>query len=208
MAILTKEEKGTKPLGWILCISIVIIFLIPYLVVNHLPIKRSIIPFILDEDRIPFLPWTFIIYTSVFIQEAVIIRQLPRVFLKKSLLVAFSMLAVGLIFFILIPIEYPRALYINSNSFITTLRFIDTPGNCFPSLHVAGAVFFAACYNMLSKSKMSKILMWIWTAAITLSVLTTKQHYLVDVFGGIILAIPFIIWVQKLKIADKTSVHN
>ncbi len=39
--------------------------------------------------------------------------------------------------------------------------------------------------------------MWLWTALIVISVLTTKQHYLVDIVGGIVLVVPFIMILKK-----------
>jgi membrane-associated phospholipid phosphatase len=43
--------------------------------------------------------------------------------------------------------------------------------------------------------------MWLWTVAIIISVLTTKQHYLIDVFGGLALAITVIFILKKMTSA-------
>lgn len=149
------------------------------------------------ENRIPFLPWTFLIYISVFVQDAVIIRRIPAAQLRKTILLAAGMILIGLAFFVAFPIEYPRWLYQNNNGLVILFRNADGPGNCFPSLHVAVSMLLASYYSFIEKSLLKKVLMWLWALAIILSVLTTKQHYVIDIIGGIILSIPFIIILKR-----------
>lgn len=190
-------SQKTKSTKWMYCILIVIGFLVPYAIVNHLPLDRYTISFILGEERVPFLPWTFIVYISAFIQGAIIIRHAPPKFLPRAVFIASCMLLVGIMFFLLLPIEYPRSLYPNTNSLINFFRQTDAAGNCLPSLHVAMTIFLTSYYTLFEKSLLRKSLMWLWTVAIIISVLTTKQHYLVDIFGGIVLTIPFVTLLRK-----------
>ena len=191
------SQANNQKTKWIFCIGIVILILVPYEIVNHLPLHRYTIPFIFGEKRIPFLPWTFIIYISYFVQAVIIIRLIPVKFLPRVTLFALCMVMIGIIIFILFPIEYPRNLYFSANNNITLFRKIDGSGNCFPSLHVSMALFLATCYGLIQKSFIRKFLMWTWTIAVIISVLTTKQHYLIDIFGGIVLVIPFLIVLRK-----------
>jgi membrane-associated phospholipid phosphatase len=174
----------------IVCLAILIFLWAPYAIVDNLPLHRYTIPFILGEQYIPFAPWTFIIYVSIYIQYMVVMLSLPRNLLRKFFFFIICLLGISLLFFIFMPIEYPRSLYPSSNSFVVFFRGIDAAGNCFPSFHVVATVFLAACYSFFERAPGHKILMWLWAFAIILSVLTTKQHYLVDIFGGLALSIP------------------
>lgn len=190
-------ESKTKRTSWAVSVGLIACFLVLYGIVNHLPLHRHVIPFWFGENNIPFLPWTFIIYISAFVQGAIAIRYIPPVFLPKALVIALYMVIIGLIFFILFPIEYPRYLYPSANYLIESFRTSDASGNCFPSLHVATTLFLTSTYCLFEKSSVRKTLMWIWSIAIIISVLTTKQHYIVDILGGIILVIPCIFLLQK-----------
>jgi len=180
-----------------MCIIILIVYQVPYLIVNNLPLHRIVAPFILGEENIPLLPWTFLIYISAFIQGMVILRTIPKELLKKWLPVGFVLLLSSLFLFIVIPVEFPRYLYPSEHFFVKFYHWLDQPGNCFPSLHVSIAILLTACYSMLKKTKLQKSLMWLWTIFIIISVLTTKQHYLMDIFGGTIVVIPFIYLLKK-----------
>jgi len=158
--------------------------------VNHLPIHRHVIPFILGEGHIPFLPWTFIIYISVFLQGILVIRRIPKAMLRKILPYASGVIFVALIIFLIFPVEYPRMLYTSDNLLISLFRLTDGPGNCFPSLHVAITVLLSFCYMLVERSTLKRVLMWLWSIAVCISVLTTKQHYLIDIFGGIAITLP------------------
>jgi membrane-associated phospholipid phosphatase len=184
------QENEEAETSWFLSILLICVYMIPYGIINHLPLHREVIPFVFGEEKIPFLPWTFIIYVSVYIQGLLVIKRIPNSTLKKILPVATGMVFLALLLFIFFPIEYPRSLYTSSNPFVVLLRITDGPGNCFPSLHVAITVFLAFCYGLIEKSPKKKVVMWLWSVLICISVLTTKQHYLVDILGGVALTLP------------------
>lgn len=186
------EQEKTEHINWLIDFLLVCLFFVPYSVVGHLDIVRHTIPFLPGETLIPFLPWTFGIYLSAFFQAILIIYLVPKHSLRRALVLTFLMLLVGLTCFVLFPIEFPRALYPTTNDFINYFRTLDSAGNCLPSFHVAMSFFLTSYYCLFEKSKTRKILMWIWTTLIILSVLTTKQHYITDIVGGIILALPFV----------------
>jgi len=64
------------------------------------------------------------------------------------------------------------------------LYLMDTPGNCFPSLHVALAVI--AGWALWRRGW--RVVAVLWPAVILLSTLTTRQHVLWDVAGGVMCA--------------------
>jgi membrane-associated phospholipid phosphatase len=201
----TSEKNDIKKTSWVLCIGVFLLVLIIYGVVNHLPLHRYTINFIFYEEKIHFLPWTFVIYISLLLQSLFILRILPQPFLKKALLSFFLILLISVAFFILLPIQYPRYMFPTTNFVGVLLRKIDNTGNCFPSLHVSIAILLAGCYSLTERSVLRRSLVWLWTIAIIFSVLTTKQHYLIDVLGGILLVLPFIFY---LKISAKNDLRR
>jgi membrane-associated phospholipid phosphatase len=64
------------------------------------------------------------------------------------------------------------------------LYVTDTPGNCFPSLHVA----LAAISGVALWRRGWRSLSLAWPLLIAASTLTTRQHVMVDVAGGAVLA--------------------
>ncbi len=63
---------------------------------------------------------------------------------------------------------------------------LDVAGNCFPSLHVSLASL--AAWLLAGRGGIWRLLAPGWAALIMLSVLTTRQHRLVDVLGGLCVA--------------------
>jgi membrane-associated phospholipid phosphatase len=59
----------------------------------------------------------------------------------------------------------------------------DTPNNCFPSMHVA--LTSVSTWSLRGYAPRYFKLFMLWTLAIILSTLTTKQHYFVDILGGL-----------------------
>lgn len=66
------------------------------------------------------------------------------------------------------------------------LYLFDVPGNCFPSLHVALAML--AGWLLAGRRGPWLWLAPVWSLAIALSTLTTRQHRLIDVAGGAAIA--------------------
>jgi membrane-associated phospholipid phosphatase len=72
---------------------------------------------------------------------------------------------------------------------------VDRPVNCVPSLHVANA---CVCALALQREGST----WhygapVWLALIMLSTLTTKQHFVIDVLAGVLLAAFSFWWVGQ-----------
>lgn len=159
---------------------------VPYFITNHLIINHTVLPYILYEDKIPFLPWTIIIYLSLFVQCLLVISVIKREHLKRVFIILSSMILICVTLFIVFPTGYPRIAYLSTNKLLTLFRFIDNPVNCFPSLHVCSTLLFAYFFEKYSQvtDKTYKLLFWFWSILIIISTLTTKQHYLIDIFAS------------------------
>jgi membrane-associated phospholipid phosphatase len=92
------------------------------------------------------------------------------------------------LFFLFFPTAYPRPLYPEVDNILVAgaMKFIavaDNPNNCFPSMHIALTGVSSWAIRFLSRRL--HLLFWLWTLTIYVSTLTTKQHYFLDILGGI-----------------------
>ena len=94
--------------------------------------------------------------------------------------------------FILFPTEQPsveqfRELTHPWMEFYWTITTTATSGNAFPSLHVA-SMLCTVWYSTQKKPHWFSCLMYIWFLAIAYATVVLREHYLVDVLGGVIVA--------------------
>jgi len=64
----------------------------------------------------------------------------------------------------------------------------DCPSNQTPSLHVACSVFLAYGYQFMTESFVKRTLAYFWAFMICISTLVIKQHYVIDLVTGLVLA--------------------
>ena len=162
-----------------------------YLLPSRLQLRPTIT---LDRSFIdawvPFLRWTIWFYVSEYplIFLAVWLgtddRERSRTFYAFILAAA-----IGLVIFILWPTAVARE---SPGSDGVTgqlwrwLYSVDTPANALPSLHVANTCLAAVCLRRIGRAW--RIIAPIWAVLIVVSTLTTKQHYAIDIAGGVALA--------------------
>lgn len=66
---------------------------------------------------------------------------------------------------------------------------VDAPRNAFPSLHVALSIVAGIMATVSKKySVMTRVLIWLWVVGICWSTIALRQHVIVDVIGGIVIA--------------------
>jgi membrane-associated phospholipid phosphatase len=137
-------------------------------------------------------PAWMIVYGSLYVFAVVLpllaVRQagLFRRALQSYLLV----MLVAYAGFLLYPTVAPRPVSVSGDGFAAwTLRLaysLDPPYNCFPSLHVAYSFVSAlTCYRVHRTIGIGAI---VWAALIGISTIYTKQHYVVDVIVGTLMA--------------------
>lgn len=103
------------------------------------------------------------------------------------------MAAVGLVVFWLFPTTVPVfAVDWAQYPALQFLKATDVGGNAFPSLHVAFAVLTAVLLERQLRSVQAptwlRVLNMLWAFGIVYSTLATRQHVLLDVLGGTLLA--------------------
>ncbi len=166
-----------------------------YLVPNHFPTYEPFeLPLTLLDRMVPLLPASIYVYLSEYflIFSAYFLVRDPAI-TARYLRAMLCLLLVSALVFVLFPTTYPRHLYPLPDGldpatrfFFELQRFADTPNNCFPSLHV-GTVLMAAL--SLRENRRWFGIYLVWALLISISTLTTKQHYVWDVFGGATLAL-------------------
>lgn len=191
-----------------------------YLLPNFFPLSNPLfLPLTQLDKSVPFLPWTFAIYLSDYILVGSVLFFLTN----KERLVSFIRMCFGGLFicglvFLSFPTAYPRPPYPTDVSWLVrSLMWLvstaDTPNNCFPSMHVMMTGISAWSIRDYAKKKF--FLYLFWSGAIFVSTLTTKQHYALDIFGGVLVIIlvafletnNFLWWVPlpKLEEASRPS---
>jgi membrane-associated phospholipid phosphatase len=137
----------------------------------------------------PLIPWTFIIYLSDYLMVPLIVYLTDNKEEFQALCrMCFATLVVCGLIFVFYPTRYPRPPYpAVQSTFVAALMNLiavaDTPNNCFPSMHVA--ITGIATWSVRHRSPRVFLLFSLWAIAICVSTLTTKQHYLLDIGGGL-----------------------
>ncbi|HVA66346.1 MAG TPA: phosphatase PAP2 family protein [Elusimicrobiota bacterium] len=142
------------------------------------------------DRAVPFLPWTGWIYATVFpfpLLAAAFVRDDRGI---RAMLAAFiAAAAVCLVVFLAYPTVYPRPELAGGGLIAWPLAMVyrlDLPRNCLPSEHVTTA-FLTAFAVRHSRPKLGAACL-VWAVLISVSTLTTKQHYFWDVAAGVLLA--------------------
>ena len=186
------NEQNKYKMGLILWVLAVILYLPP----NHFHLfTPQLLPMTWVDETVPFMPYTVWIYISeylFFVMVYVSCKNLAN--LTKYFYSFLTLQSVSVMIFWFWPTTYPRDLYplphdleSITHYLFSQLRLTDTPANCCPSLHVS--CVYLSSFIFIEDQKDKLPFFFIWATAIALSTLTTKQHYLVDVIFGLLLAI-------------------
>lgn len=111
---------------------------------------------------------------------------------------------VSFLFFVFLPTTIVRPEISNENFTLCLIDLIykaDTPAlNLFPSMHcLASWLCFIAVRRMKNISCWVKIVTCICALAVFVSTQLVKQHYMADIFGGVLLAELGVFFVRKRK---------
>ncbi len=149
------------------------------------------------DRNAPFLPLTFWVYNSEYVFFLALYAAASNLRnLNKFVYSIIAIEVVSCLIFVLWPTAYPRELFPLPASLdpvtawgFTLMRGIDTPASCCPSLHVS-AVYLA---SFIFRDEKRRLFPWFlaWATTITISTMTTKQHYFLDVLSGFALAMAF-----------------
>ena len=159
------------------------------------------------DEMIPVVPWWVLIYIFAYIFWLVSYIWIAKE--SKEMCCRFLTAdMIGKILCTFIFIAFPTTnirLELPTDDFakpvLEIIYFLDTPDNLFPSMHCSVS-WFAARYA----AKCNKIPLWhkisafVVSILIFMSVLFTKQHVILDVFGGVLVAEIGIFFGQKANL--------
>ena len=161
---------------------------------------RPELPLTVIDRAIPFWTWTVVPY-FVLIGGMYLPAVVGDELLFRRTMVA---LTIGVLIndavFALWPTTYPRpalpagtAFYDGWYRWLTT---IDTPANCFPSGHITAPAI--GCWALSREHPRARWLVRLAFIPFALSILSTKQHYLWDLMGGLVTAAIGIVATRKM----------
>lgn len=152
------------------------------------PVRAMELPLTALDRAIPFWPASGIAYFGAFaFLTATFLALRDRALATRFLYASLLAQAVGMLCFLLWPVQYPRELYplpahasAVGAALVAYVRSSDAPVNCLPSLHVSTAVICAL--SVRGRRRFPAALLA--ALASIVSTLTFKQHYVVDAIAG------------------------
>lgn len=155
------------------------------------------------EDRLPIYSWTAFIYETSYITVALAPWcARTRRDLRRLTISAWVAMAFVFPFYWIIPSSAPRYPLLGTTwlaRLLTVERNAYPPCAAFPSFHVLWAVFVGRLYR-------PKWLGIAYAAAISVSCITTGQHYIPDVLGALAIAPLFMyperVWQRLIWITE------
>ena len=144
----------------------------------------------LPDRLVPFVDWTIWIYASQYLLLYGCFLGVNGAQAVSRLVYAISLASLlAFCVFLVYPTELPRnAAQEGASAYAFRFLYsIDSAANCFPSLHVALA--WLSTLSLREERKKAGAVTVVWAALISISTLTTKQHYFADLVGGGVLAL-------------------
>ena len=186
-------------------VALYLFAIVTYLSSNHIHIfEPQQLPMSWVDQAVPFIPWTVWIYISeYFLFGSVFILTRNSANLSRYVYSFFFLQATSVLIFWVWPTTFPRGDFPLGEGvdpltywMFDSLRSMDSPANCAPSLHVSCC--YLSAFNFLNEQKKKFPFFFIWATAVAAATLTTKQHYLIDVVLGFIMAVAFYWIFQKV----------
>jgi membrane-associated phospholipid phosphatase len=168
-----------------------VLFVTLYAFTNSLDwrVPTSLPPTWLDEN-IPLLPttvWIYASYVLIFVSSYVIEKDIQQI--NRFVYASAATNIVSALIYLFWPTTFPRPELTGDGLSVDLLAYIwrlDSPVNCFPSLHVSSSIL-PALLLWRNHSRL-RILYLFWALAISISTMTIKQHHSADVVAGALLA--------------------
>lgn len=156
------------------------------------------------DKKIPFLVWTTIPYLILVLGMYMPIFISKKKYFFRSLVALTIAVNINYLIFLFYPTQFARPPAPVETGFSEAMYLwlisIDTPANCFPSGHITspgiGCWFYVAMYPK------RKWIVWPVFTLLSLTVLTTKQHYIWDIFGGLMTMSLGIFFASRLKLFE------
>ncbi|HEV7683497.1 MAG TPA: phosphatase PAP2 family protein [Pyrinomonadaceae bacterium] len=152
-----------------------------------MPIRTArTLPTIFIDHWMPFLPWTgwfyvlvgYTVFLLALVRDSRIYNQALR-----ACAICFTINSCFWFFYPTVMQRPPMPDASFANFAYRLMATLDTPMNCFPSGHLAFPLI--ACWAFASDRPALRWIVWTFFSICSISVLTTKQHYFVDIPAGV-----------------------
>lgn len=177
-----------------------------YFAVSHFTEGRPVHTlYIFDwERRIPFRPefvWMYLSIYPTFLLPFLFIRD--RDFFRIFSLAYITVMFVCYATYLMYPVTIERPEFAEHSFSTWALGIVyraDKPWNCFPSMHVSMSLL--AALTILEVHHVRGVLTLLLTVAIAASTVLIKQHYILDVLGGMALTLVIYFVYFRRRIVD------
>jgi len=173
---------------------VLLVSLVPfYLFIPELAFDDTAhVPELALDRAVPLQPvWALVygaLYLWLILLPVFVVRQEEQI--RRTVLAYLTVWIAAYVCFLTYPTVAPRPAEVLGEGFaVWGLRFLygaDPPYNCFPSLHVAHS--FVSALTSWRVHRGVRIVATLCASLVGLSTLYTKQHYVLDVIAGIVLA--------------------
>lgn len=164
-------------------------FAATYLAINSFSVGRNAhILYLPGESRLPFVPLFEYLYVLAYFLPLLIVRTIRNYpTFRRLLRASASALLVAYTTYLLFPVYLDRPLLtVNScHTWLLSLEYLDRAYNHFPSLHVTWS-WLAVFASQVARP--AKAVLALVAFGVSVSTLFVKQHYVVDVIYGLLLA--------------------
>ncbi len=168
----------------------VITFLLYFSAAHFSPFSPNYLPLTWLDKQLPLIPWTIWVYVSLYplCILGFLLYENERNLSKQAWLFLLTQV-IAFFIFLFWPTIYPRDIFSatpHSSFMLDWIWRVDKPLNCCPSLHVANC--FLISFGFLPENHRRLFWFLLFSVVISLSTLTTKQHYAIDVLCGFLFA--------------------
>jgi membrane-associated phospholipid phosphatase len=174
---------------------VLLVALVPFYIFipELLPRQTRHVPALALDRAIPLIPMWALVYGALYVflilLPIFVVRQDEPI--RRTVYAYLLIWLTAYVFFAVYPTAAPRPARVIGEGFavwgLRALYSSDPPYNCFPSLHVAHSFVSAlACARV---HRTLAVVATVCATLVALSTLFTKQHYILDVIAGMLLAL-------------------
>ena len=142
------------------------------------------------DKAIPFYLWTVWPYFLLVLLAFLPVSIRNATIFWRAMIAFIVAVSINIIVWLLFPTVYHRPQMPNVDGFTTFayhwLCSIDTPANCLPSGHITSPAI--GCWALAKAYPKYRILVWLLFSLLSITILTTKQHYVLDLPAGLFTA--------------------
>ena len=190
-----RSLRNPYPLSASTAALMVLLFvMVPFyiFIAEWMPGRTLHAPEVALDRLVPLQPAWALVYGSLYLflilLPLFVVRQPAQI--RRTVLAYLAVWSTAYVCFLAYPTAAPRPASVAGSGFVVWgLKFLyeaDPPFNCFPSLHVAHSTVSALTCSLVHRGV--GLVAGACALLVGISTLFTKQHYVLDVVAGILLA--------------------